>query len=91
MHKVSNNRLTDEQIKRMDENESWFKIVVKVIRWKDGSNQNNNFSVAEKISQEEWKRYCKTKLEKNLSFDKKKITQELEDTRQKINAMHGFK
>jgi hypothetical protein len=84
------NNLTPEQLEKMAENEAWFKIVVKVLRWKDGAIDFGDLAQLEKISKKEWKQYCETMLKKNVVYGKKKTQENLDALHKKITDYDGF-
>ncbi len=84
------NSYTPEQLEKMKEYETWFKIVVKILRWKDGATELGDLSKIDKVSQKEWKTYCETILKKNIVFGKKKTQEKLDETWKKIQQYHCF-
>lgn len=64
--------------------ESWHKLVVKILSWKDGSNS------VEKITSKEWKTYCQHTLEKNVTYGKQRTQDELKKTKEIIESYDGF-
>ncbi len=80
------NRLANQE--KFEERESWHKLVVKVIIWKDKTRGDVNG--VGKISSKEWKTYCKQTLKNNANLGKQKILTGLKQTRQLIKENNGF-
>lgn len=76
----ANNRQSDQAIAR----EIWRKLVVKIIRWKNGDTST------EKITDKEWKEYYSKTLEINVSSQKAKVLDTLKETYSIIQKLGGF-
>ncbi|MBI3485552.1 hypothetical protein HY025_01255 [Candidatus Daviesbacteria bacterium] len=72
-----------------DEREIWYKIVVKIIRWKETLAKNNQ-NALEKITPKEWKIYYKGTIKHNSLEDKKKALKLLKETQKVIAEVGGF-
>lgn len=83
----SNNRVLNQE--KLEARESWHKLVVKIISWKDGIS-NKTFKLNDKISPKEWEIYCERKMEINLIQGKDKVLKMLEDTKKIIKIHRGF-
>lgn len=90
MPKGSGKQLTPEQQERLEASEAWFKIVVKVLRWKDGATVYGDLKPIDKISKKEWKQYCETMLSKNISAGTKNTQEALNKTKEAIMYYNGF-
>lgn len=75
---------------KSDQQESWLKIVVKVISWSEGLHSGGIVQQTDKITTKEWDFYCKRSMQINTSHSKKKIEEELENSRKKIKSFDGF-
>lgn len=74
---------------KFEERESWHKLVVKVIIWKDKTRVDRNSRV-DKITSKEWKMYCKKTIKNNTVLGKQKVLAGLKQTRQLIKENNGF-
>ncbi len=90
MPRGTNNQLTPEQIEKQQVSEAWFKIVVKIIRWRDGTISYGDLAPVDKVSPKEWKMYCDNIKKKNVSYSEKRIADELKETWERINSYDGF-
>lgn len=70
--------------------ESWHKIVVKILCWKDGINQQNIVSKTDKITASEWEGYCERMMQISLEAGKDKTTEKLQKTKELIQKHGGF-
>lgn len=83
----SNNGLASQE--KLEERESWHKLVVKVIIWNEGTD-NKNVTTPTRITRLEWARYCQQIIKTNLSYSKKRVLSDLELTLEKIKQNGGF-
>lgn len=77
---------------KLDERESWHKLVVKVIIWNEGSVQTNirQNTIVNKITQSEWSKYRRQIIKMNINQDREKVLSDLKYTLQKIKMNGGF-
>ncbi len=68
---------------KQEERETWHKLVVKVICWKDGLLQD-------KITPKEWTTYCQSMIKTNVSVGKQKVMENLKQLQQIIKDRNGF-
>lgn len=80
----------DLALERAREQESWFKIVVKILSWKEGLLGSGVKISREKISRKEWKQYSERMIKNNLTHSKDRILRDLRETREKIAQFGGF-
>lgn len=80
-------RMTSPQA---DEREIWHKLVVKVIRWRDGLVASGSLSATDKITHKEWLTYSRKLVQTNLTNGKQKVLDTLKETKQKIIDNGGF-
>lgn len=88
-------KLSDEDKKlaaeeRSREQETWHRIVVKVISWTDGLKSGGIIKEADKVTLAEWKAYCNRYMKINVNRDKKRIDEDLAVTKQAIESYNGF-
>lgn len=83
----SHNRLADQD--KLYERESWHKLVVKIITWKDGSSQST-VRANYRITAAEWKTYSEHVIKNNTSRSEEKISSSLKETREIIYKNGGF-
>ncbi len=77
---------------KLDERESWHKLVVKVIIWNEGSvltNTRQNATV-NKITLSEWSKYRRQIIKMNINQDREKVLSDLKYTLQKIKLNGGL-
>jgi hypothetical protein len=70
--------------------EKIFKLVVKIISWESGSSGSAAVQSADKITEEEWQRYKKHRLNTFNALDKDKAKEELNESYNSIKANNGF-
>jgi hypothetical protein len=70
--------------------ESWHKIVVKILCWKDGLTQQNVITLTDKITPSEWKDYCERMMQISLEAGKEKTTEKLNSLKELIQKHGGF-
>ena len=68
---------------KFEERETWHKLVVKVICWKDGLLQD-------KITPGEWATYCQCMIKTNVSVGKQKVMENLKALQHIIKDHNGF-
>lgn len=85
---LSHNRLVYQD--KLEEREIWYKLVVKVLKWKDDLFSKDNFKLKDKITPKEWNVYAKRMILKNTSYDKEKVKANLKETKQLIKKNGGF-
>lgn len=88
VHNSSNK--TDAQLLKIAERESWFKLVVKIINWKDGNPELGSIELGPKITSKEWDLYTKGCLTNHLIYGKDRVLDTLKSTRQTILQFGGF-
>lgn len=70
--------------------ESWHKIVVKILCWKDGLTQQNSITSSDKITQNEWQGYCEKMMSISLEAGKDKTAEKLKSIKELIQKHGGF-
>jgi len=75
--------------KKLEERETWHKIVVKVIQWKSDQTNLSILKTAEKISLPEWRTY-RSHILKTNSNDRTKALKKLENAQKRIKSLGGF-
>lgn len=81
---------TAEQQEKLDAKENWYKLVVKIIVWKDAARKNDSSRLAEKITAKEWDAYSKGLLKTNVSYDKQRVLTQLKEVKEIIKSQGGF-
>jgi hypothetical protein len=81
---------TAEQQEKLEAKENWYKLVVKIIVWKEGNAENRNIKQVSKITAKEWKAYCQGMAKTNLTYGKEKVDARLKETWIIINRHNGF-
>ncbi len=84
----SHTRLVDQ--KKLDEREAWHKLVVKVIRWRDGLSEGGVLTTADKISAKEWGIYSRHTLKTNITYSRLRVLTNLREIREVIKQHGGF-
>ena len=87
-HPNSNIRLAS--LKKLEERESWHKLVVKIILWKQSTFGGDLVKSASKLTLSEWNKYRRGILKINTTQGRQKILSDLKDTLQKIRQNGGF-
>jgi flagellar biosynthesis chaperone FliJ len=88
---VSNNiNIRAAYLKKQQERDDWFKIVVKILRWKDNYFQKIDNSLTSKISSEEWQIYSKQVIKMSVTKGTPKVKKELESLETIIKNNNGF-
>ncbi len=77
-------------LEKAREREAWFKVVVKVLSWRDGPTSTGVKILRDKITDKEWKLYSRRKLQTNITFNREQLLQELREMEQKIKSFGGF-
>lgn len=75
-------------LERLEAQEIWHKLVVKVISWRDGS--GGAASLSEKITPSEWKTYSEKFKKNNTSYSTQKVTDLLKEIKTRIEEHGGF-
>lgn len=81
---------TPEQLEKLVAKENWFKLVVKIIGWKDGNPEKGSVQLGSKITSKEWNAYTKGMLANNLTYGRESVLDTLKITKQKIQEFGGF-
>lgn len=82
-----NNQIPQE---KAEEREAWFKMVIKVISWRDGPRENNSKVLAEKITPKEWTAYCKEIIKISTTPPREVTLRRLEEIQAQIKKHNGF-
>jgi hypothetical protein len=85
-----NGNKTDAQLAKIAAREDWFKLVVKIINWKDGNPESGSTALGCKITSKEWNAYTKGCLANHLINGKESAINTLKLTKQKIQTFGGF-
>lgn len=83
-----NIRLASQE--KLDERESWHKLVIKIISWKDGPVQESIVKAAYRITATEWDTYSRHITASNTSYSKEKVSSSLKETKEIIKKNGGF-
>jgi len=75
---------------KQDERETWHKLVVKVITWRDGLFEGGLIKDSDKITAKEWSTYSKGVIKINTSAKAEKIKANLDEIKQRIKQHGGF-
>ena len=86
----SGNTKTPAQLAKIAEREEWFKLVVKIINWKDGNPERGSIDLGAKITTKEWNLYTKGCLANNLMNGREHAIQMLKTTKDIIKNFGGF-
>lgn len=78
------------QIKNI-EKENWYKLVVKILVWKDAKAGNEYIHNQDKITIKEWASYCDRIIETNVVKGKEKTVERLRQIEKIIKRNGGFK
>lgn len=76
---------------RSEEREAWYKLVVKIIIWKNTSLNQAVIDKTAQITQQEWDTYYQTSINTNTTYSKGKVLNDLEAARKAIKLNSGFK
>ena len=66
--------------------EAWYKIVVKVLKWKEGTRAMGT----EPLTDKEWSNYCKETIKINAAGSKDKSLKRLKEIEELIKKHGGF-
>lgn len=80
-----NSRIKQAYLDKLEERESWHKLVVKIISWKDGSLREIS-----KITSKEWVTYYHRVLKTNIVLGRQKTRRNLNETKEIIKNNDGF-
>jgi hypothetical protein len=86
----SGGQKTAEQLEKIAAKEDWFKLVVKIINWKDGNPERGSIQLGAKITNKEWNDYTKGTLANNLTYGRDAVIDTLKNTKQIIKDFGGF-
>lgn len=86
--KQPNTRLIDQE--KSQQNEAWYKLVVKIICWKDGLLAGGSVKFTDKITAKEWSIYSNRIVKINTTYGKQKVVGTLKETKEKIKKNGGF-
>lgn len=84
----SNSRLAN--LDKLNERETWHKLVVKVILWKDGIIEGGTYKSRDKITLKEWDTYCKRMIKTNTTYGRQKVLSNLNEIKVIIKKHGGF-
>lgn len=87
----SNPNIRLASLKKLKERETWHKLVVKIIIWKEASSADNLERSVSKLTQTEWNKYRQGIIKNNITQGKEKILSDLKSTMRKIKLNGGFK
>lgn len=77
-------------LEKARQQEFWFKIVVKILSWKEGLSGSGVKISRDKISPKEWKLYSERILKNNVTYNKDRVLRDLKETQEKIAQFGGF-
>lgn len=75
---------------RLDQRESWHKLVVKILTWKDQASEGNLVREEYRITAVEWETYSKHMVAMNTSYSREKMSASLKATKEIIEKNGGF-
>lgn len=75
---------------KQEERETWYKLYVKIVSWKDGLLEGGSVKRTDKISKKEWDTYCFHMLKINVTHGREKTLQVLEEVKKSIKSYGGF-
>lgn len=73
--------------KKQKQRETWHKIVVKVIKLREGRKVSDP---SEKLTEKEWRAYCSGMLKNNLTLKKQAVKENLKNIEETIKGSGGF-
>lgn len=79
-----------DTIRRQEEREAWYKLVVKVISWSEGLSSNGTITINNKISSKEWANYVKGCLRISKDGNLDKVKEKIKATKALIEKYNGF-
>jgi hypothetical protein len=88
--KVTGNRGRVINQEKVEERENWHKLVVRIIRWKDGNFENVNSGIPAKITPKEWQMYQKKSIQMNVTHSKDRVAATIKETWDNIKKNGGF-
>lgn len=86
----TNSNIRAASQEKFEEREVWRKIVVKILKWKDGILVVDTSDLVDKVTLTEWNTYCETTLNTNVVQGKEKTIKKLEETKKIIQQHGGF-
>ncbi|OGE23489.1 hypothetical protein A2688_01600 [Candidatus Daviesbacteria bacterium RIFCSPHIGHO2_01_FULL_38_8] len=92
MTKLPTARLREQSNQeKLEERELWYKLVVKIIRWKDQALCLGITRATDKITTEEWNTYHQGIVKINTTKTQEKVLSDLRKTEELIKKNNGFK
>ncbi len=85
-----NTPATDLALQKAREQEAWFRIVVKILSWKEGLAGSGVKISRDKITSKEWKMYFDRIVKNNVTYNKDRVLKDLKETQEKIAHYGGF-
>ncbi len=83
-----NNRLYSQE--KVEARESWHKLVVKIISWKDGQFEGGFTKATDQVTTKEWKDYSKRILKTNITYGRDMVLSNLKELKRLIKEHGGF-
>ncbi len=77
-------------LEKQAERDSWYKIVVKINRWRDNILEASEFRPGDKISSIEWKTYCERLVSISNTYGETKTLAQIRETEKIIKDRGGF-
>lgn len=90
MNNAKNQNLNHSKViqqERQEQQEAWYKLVVKILYWKEHPLSNK---VLSKISALEWGVYKEKITRINVFYGKRKTEDKLKETEERIKSNNGF-
>lgn len=75
---------------KLDERESWHKLVIKIISWREGVLEGATFRAKDKITYKEWVTYYQRTLKTNITHSRERVLADLRHTKSMIKEHGGF-
>jgi hypothetical protein len=88
--KQNHSNTSAASLDKLQERETWYKLVVKIINWKDGFLGENVKRAHDKVTAKEWSLYSKGMTSSNTTYSKEKVSALLNETKAKIKEHGGF-
>lgn len=77
-------------LEKQERNEAWYKIAVKIMRWKDGNSLSSEIGPVSRITSKEWNDYCEKIIAINVSNGKNATLEKLRELEEVIKHHNGF-
>jgi hypothetical protein len=77
-------------LEKQEERETWQKIVIKILSWKNGLTDLGMINMTNKISSKEWNTYYQGMIKISVTIGKDKTVQKLEEIKKSISKHGGF-